>query len=570
MNVNKSRGNDIHQAFKDATLHMQVGEEELDENYLNEKYGNISELSSEDKEDYDFTEADNVAYQNVQFDSNAGENEKFSDSDFMDGARPSYLDLNNLLMFPQSNLYVNDVMEMLLGYFIQFNVTEKARSKLIEVIKILAGPQFQNINFSNYTLNKILNPPEDKVTFHYYCQSCEGTIVHSSVKSAIKKQEKFCEKCETKNIIGLSNQNYFLSVNFEYQLQLLLKEKSIRESLLQTVSGTNRSNMDDKITDICDSKLYRDTVTDFPSTVTYNISTDGAPLSDGRSSNRSFWPLSVVINDLPPTIRFKHVLLVGIMIVAHEPQPSLMNLFIDKFKEQAVSLHEKGIKLNFPEDNCTQTLTFSPLCIIADSAARPLLQNRLKYNGYCSCRYCYQLGFHCGIVKFPFVGSDCTQRTHKSHMADVRAVEAKGSSVNGVKGRSAFCDFPNIDMVKSFSLDGMHNGIIGCSDQMWELMSLALTKTQRRDLDNLLMKIQPTRELHRVPAPLSKKKCWKATHWKAWMLYHSVPLLMEVNLRNDWLKHYMLFVSSMFILNKTNISRDDLIKCKEYLLTFVA
>lgn len=114
--------------------------------------------------------------------------------------------------------------------------------------------------------------------------------------------------------------------------------------------------------------------------------------SSGKSGTRSFWPLSVILNDLPPEIRFKHILFVGIMMVTNEPQPPLMSLFIDKFKEEATFLHTTGLTLELSK-NYKTTLTFSPLCVIADSAAKPILQNRLKYNGYSSCSYCYQLGF---------------------------------------------------------------------------------------------------------------------------------------------------------------------------------
>lgn len=38
---------------------------------------------------------------------------------------------SNVLLFSQSGLKVNEVFEMLLGYFIEFNVTENARTKMI-------------------------------------------------------------------------------------------------------------------------------------------------------------------------------------------------------------------------------------------------------------------------------------------------------------------------------------------------------------------------------------------------------------------------------------------------------
>ncbi|XP_043465742.1 uncharacterized protein LOC122500736 [Leptopilina heterotoma] len=482
----------------------------------------------------------------------------------------SFLQFHNMLMFPQSGLQVNDVIEMLMGYFTQFGLTEEARLKLIDIIKILAGPLFKDLNISNYMLNKDMNAPPETIVFHYYCQECEKVIVHSSVKSKIKGQNKVCQQCLSVNKINLSNNKYFLTVNLEYQLNLLLKDEEIRNYLINVAKGITKVKETTAITDIQDSKLYRNTKDQFPNTITYNLSTDGAPVSSGKSGTRSFWPLSIIINDLPPEIRFKYILLVGIMVVTNEPQPHLMNLFIDKFKEEAIHLHTAGLTLELAND-CKITLTFTPFCVIADSPAKALLQCRMKYNGYCSCSYCYQFGFYCGIVKFPFIGSDCEQRTHSSHMEDVEKMESLGKTVRGVKGRSSFCNFPNIDMVYSFNLDFMHNGILGVAEQIWLLIKAKISASERRSLDNLLIRIQPPRELHRKPEKLTKISCWKATNWKAWLLHYSVPLLMTIeSLPIDLLHHYALFVNAMFILSKTYISQNDLLQCRLDLLKFVA
>ncbi|XP_051176342.1 uncharacterized protein LOC127291318 isoform X3 [Leptopilina boulardi] len=488
-------------------------------------------LEGKDKEkdagDTDGKEDEGEEDSNVDFEDSASEDS----ADEFDEDLPSYENSrwDNVLMFPQSNLVVNEVLEMLYGYFIQFSLGEKARLKLIEVIKILAGPTFKNLNVSNYIINKNIDPPEDKIIYHYYCNNCEKEILFSSVKSGIKKHKRTCTKCETSAEIGLTNPSYFLSLNFEYQLQLLMQNKDVSKYLWQKVT----SNIEDRgntsnITDIQSSGLYRRTAEKFPTTITYNLSTDGAPLSSSKVSPRSFWPLTVIINDLPPEIRFKYVILVGIMVVSKEPRPDLMNLFIDQFKEQARVLHEKGMKFKFKIDDIERTITFTLLCIIADSVARAVLQCRMQFNSYCSCSYCYIIGLFCKSVKFPFVGSCCALRTHDSHMNDVKLAEKEGKVVNGVKGRSSFCNFPNVDMVLSFSLDFMHNGVLGITEQMWDLMRSKLTKAQRADVDSLLTKIQPPHEVHRIPGKLCKTSLWKATHWKAYMLYYSIPVLREV------------------------------------------
>ncbi|XP_043469392.1 uncharacterized protein LOC122503051 [Leptopilina heterotoma] len=348
-----------------------------------------------------------------------------------------------------------------------------------------------------------------------------------------------------------------------------MQNKEISNALWQKVSGNvkdagNISN----IMDIQSSGLYRNTAAKFPATITYNLSTDGAPLSSGKSSPRSFWPLKITINDLPPNIRYKYVQLVSIMVVSKEPKPELMKLFIDQFKVEARALHEKGMKFTFKNDGIERTKTFTVLCIIADSVARAVLQFRMQFNAYMSCTYCYLMGFFLNCVKFPFIGSvSASLRTHESHMKNVFMVEKNGKPVNDVKGRSSFCDYPNVDMVKSFTLDAMHNDVLGITEQIWDLMRPKLSVFQRNEMDTMLIKIQPPHEIHRIPAKLSKKSLWKS-----YMLYYSIPLLHQI-LPTDLfhlLEHYALFVNSMYTLSTTNITAEDLQQCKEDMMSFTA
>lgn len=107
------------------------------------------------------------------------------------------------------------------------------------------------------------------------------------------------------------------------------------------------------------------------------------------------------------------------MIVSHELKLHFLNLFIEKFKDQALPFQKNGLKDIFPEDGIDRLVKFTPLCVIADVPARAVLQNHVQYNRYDSCTYCYQHGKHVNCVKFPFAQSECELRTHESHMEDI-------------------------------------------------------------------------------------------------------------------------------------------------------
>ncbi|XP_043472742.1 uncharacterized protein LOC122505298 isoform X1 [Leptopilina heterotoma] len=304
--------------------------------------------------------------------------------------------------------------------------------------------------------------------------------------------------------------------------------------------------------------------------LTYVLSTDGAP--PFNMSKRSFWPLQVILNFLPPHLRFKYVLLVGIMIVRHEPKPDLMNLFIKKFVEQTKHLQSEGIQVKVPHHDKYILLRFGPVCVVADSKARCVLQNRFQYNAYCSCSYCYHMAkyFYGAGIRFPFLEKEPELRTHETHLTDVKDVLKLGSSsVLGVKGESAFLDNPIIDMVWGFPLDYVHNAVLGVIVQMWNNWNKEyLVPAERREVDKLLLQIQPPRDLHRVTEKISDKSLWKAMHWKSWLLYYCLPIMSKF-LPLELVEKCALFVNSIKTLLQIKITEAELAKCEEDLLIFV-
>ena len=339
----------------------------------------------------------------------------------------------------------------------------------------------------------------------------------------------------------------------------------IHKKLKSHITETN----DHAIGDIHDGKLHKLVVESDPKICTFTMSTDGAPLF--HVSKRGFWPLQVFLNFLPPHLRFKYVLLCGVMVLRSEPKPDLMNLFIGEFIKQANYLSE-GIRIKLAGHNEEINIRLVPFCVVADSVARPILQNRFQFNGYFGCSYCYDKGLYVSKVgmKYPFLESESILRTHSSHMKDIAEVLARGSSVRGVKGESAFCSAPSIDMVWGFPIDYMHNSILGITEQLWNYWNEnVFSPAERKAIDELILQIQPPRDLHRAPQTITNKSLWKATHWKAWLLYYSIPILSQF-LPKNLLEHYALFVNSTYTLLKTEITNDELIKCEEDLMIFVA
>lgn len=479
------------------------------------------------------------------------------------------IDNGDKIMFEQSGITVNDVIEMIVAYCLRFGDSQEGRKMLIEMLKICAGPKFKNLNLSNYKLSKIFDPPPEVTTYHFYCNNCFEKVVHSSSKLGIKGQTLVCEQCKSKLIIKLSNPNYFVINSLEYQLQTLLENKEILQYFIDNSRTETCEINGTKIDDISSSILYKRTIEKYSTTFTYVISTDGAPLF--HVSKKSFWPLQIILNNLPVNLRFKFVLLAGIMIVTTEPRPNLMNLFLGEFIKLADLLHSKGITINLVHENREIILHFTPLLIVADSAARPILQFRFQYNGYFGCSYCYQRGKYLKrAMKYPFLKKEPELRSHDSHMSDISKIKAPGSSFQGVKGKSALINLPNIDMCWSFPLDYLHNAIIGTNEQNWIIWLKLLSPQQRKLIDDLLLRQQPPRELYRVTLKISNKSVWKGTHWKSWLLYFCLPICNLFIEDQNMLENFALFRNSIFTMLKQEITQDELNKCELDMLEFTA
>lgn len=90
-----------------------------------------------------------------------------------------------------------------------------------------------------------------------------------------------------------------------------------------------------------------------------------------------------------------------------------------------------------------------------------------------------------------------------------------------------------------------------------------------RVLENRIKDIKPPHLITRQPRPLAEFKYWKASEWRAWLLFYSLPVLNGV-LQPRYVKHLGLLVSAVFLLLNENITFQDINKADNMLFEFVA
>ena len=358
------------------------------------------------------------------------------------------------------------------------------------MILLLAGPQFENFKMGNYLLSKLFDSPDYAIVYNYFCNKF-NEVLYSTSKKKFKKCTLTCLKCNLEQHFTLKSKNYFISLDLEYQLKMLIDKKEEYEELFKPRCDT--TNTDNLIRDVYDGDLYKqinippcndnDTVY-----VTYNYSTDGAPLT--KSGKRGFWPLQIIINNLSPKLRFKNVLLAGVLSCTQEPKSSLISSYFDIFLKQVNKLKNGGVRV-INKSGQSVKFVFYPLFCVLDTIARALLQNRKQFNAYFGCSWCYHLGkyFKKLGIRYPLKATT-ELRSNKSHKEEVRLIKSKvsgkvmssvpgTSSKNkkrnnknlepdhrGVKGDISLSQIPSIDMVWSFVWEYMHIVLSGIDTQI--------------------------------------------------------------------------------------------------------
>ncbi|KAJ8682817.1 hypothetical protein QAD02_018609 [Eretmocerus hayati] len=152
---------------------------------------------------------------------------------------------------------------------------------------------------------------------------------------------------------------------------------------MSTLARRHNHVSQDDICDFDDSNLFKKIISSItlePATfiLFYDFGTDGALLT--RSGKRGFWPLQVILNDLPPKLRLRFVLLLGVLLIPTESDNDLINLFLTPFIAQPRYPYYSGITVDYKGTKIR--LRFCPLNILVDSVGRPIMQNRIQHTGY--------------------------------------------------------------------------------------------------------------------------------------------------------------------------------------------
>ena len=132
--------------------------------------------------------------------------------------------------------------------------------------------------------------------------------------------------------------------------------------------------------------------------------------------------------------------------------------------------------------------------------------------------------------------------------------------MNGVKEPSYFSLVPCYDIIRGTSVDYMHCVLLGVSRMLMFLWfdskhhdELWYCGRKRVDVDKKLCSIQPPHCISRTPRSVDLRAYWKASEYRNWLLFYSLPVLLGI-LHSAYLEHHLLLVEGIYLLLLASIS----------------
>ena len=280
-----------------------------------------------------------------------------------------------------------------------------------------------------------------------------------------------------------------------------------------------------------------------------------------KSSKQTVWPILLAVTNLPPGIRMnaENLILAGIWQGPIKPP---MSLVLPPVLEKINHLKANGIVVQTPSG--LRTVKASLLIGVFDLPARAMATNMTQYNGRYSCTYCLDKGEHVS-GRHLFLPEEEHETRTIAHVEEcAKEAEESGEPVYGVKGTSMLS--PHIDITEAVAVDYMHAALEGvtktllstCMDSKYHTRRFYLgSPSTTKEIDKRLSRIKPPQEFRRTPRSVTSLKQWKASEFRAWLLYYALPVLSDL-LPADYIYHLSLFVSAMHILLSDMISLEDI------------
>jgi len=467
---------------------------------------------------------------------------------------------------------------VILSYIAKHKLNGSASVDLLDLLKLVAP---ENTNLQSLTLNQVKETLGDCIVNVYdYCGKCFSVFPRDeSIYQCNTKDDGGNQCTGLRYRGGISNQTkkqrnlYFVTVSVEQQLTRLLERGGIWTKIQEYKNIPSSCN----IRDIIDGTEYKKmkenggflTKND---NLTLLFNTDGMPLY--KSSKVNIWPVFLAVNELPPEERFakKNMIMWGLWQGKGKPR---FSTFFEAFTDDLIRLKYKGFTIM---NKCHPRLMLS--LGSNDLQAKAYLLSMSHHNGINGCITCEEEGFTTRQGKghtrsYPFKDPPAPMRTSESVLENSLSALQSGQRVKGFHDVTPLAKLPWFDLVLGIVPDYMHGVLLGVTKQFLNLW-LSSNKFKKpwfighkvKAIDKRLKNMKPPDFIQRLPRQLEISRAYfKASELQAWLLYYSVPCLIDI-LPERYLQHFASLVEGVYILLGDNITPPLLDLARDMLSNF--
>ena len=478
----------------------------------------------------------------------------------------------NKPIYPGHWLTVHCALVLVLTYSVAHAITGSQLSDLLTLVSYFmleSHPAFKSIHM----FKKYFADIESPLVKHYYCSKCFSKL---TVGAEICPNEFCTEDYRNKK------KSYFIEMPITNQIRNLFARDGFVEKLQHRF--TRKRTVVNNIEDLYDGILYKEMFeNNGPLSNPYNISfcwnTDGIPVF--KSSKFQLWPMYLAINELHIKYRMRKENMIFAGLWFGESKP-VFSRFSQPLLKDLVTLENHGIDVQIQGKTVNSKAFLLYGC--ADLPARSAVLNMNQFNGNFSCTKCLQSGKNertaagGNIHVFPYIRDDPKgpTRTDCQCVNDAVAAFNAKTTVNGIKGPSFLMAVKSYSFVKGTVIDYMHGVILGVSKVLINLwfsssnLSESFSLYSKTDIvDSRLLSIKVTYNISRVPRAIGAHfKYWKASELRSWLLYYSLPILVDL-MDTSFYYHFSCFVEAIHLLSGSSISSEDLEKSYKTLTYFV-
>jgi hypothetical protein len=151
--------------------------------------------------------------------------------------------------------------------------------------------------------------------------------------------------------------------------------------------------------------------------------------------------------------------------------------------------------------------------------------------------------------------------------------EERGKSYKGVKGYSVVSKIPLFDRSESVCAEYMHLLLLGVVKYFllkifFDSKGEWFIGKKINEIDQFIHSIRVPDFVKRLPRSVKDMKYWKASEFRNFLLFYSLPLFNGI-LPEKYFQHWILLVAAAHILLKEAISENDINCCEIMLRAFV-